>query len=683
MSEMDSLFGLAEDVGLEGSNSLANRFAVIEFKAMDLVELNSWEELFKGFNHLKVITFSSSIAMISHMLRRFDDVEIIFGKESVLGDINEIIAEQYALLRGIKLEDDKNRGIIFDKIVQGKLSLYVTKLNEHTSHQKLFLLWNDNGDYRTIVGSANFSFTAFGGKQIENVLKADDFDTYKLYDEIYQKTKDYSTQKIDKESIKKLDLEHIDELPAFQEVAAVKTLVVEENNTKQVDAYYVSKDDFNKFVQENKINIRKTLNSPKVIVYEDIKKISSVFRTGLDTVKKQYKQFPEFYINATHDGAVINGEEINLTEIKRKEIVDDINIFEDFFNGYFEKKEGFIGNIEDSVRKFYATVNYGFAAPFLSVCRAGTVGTAAEVIAYPRFLLLKGTTNAGKSLLMKFILLAMFNKYDFNIESSDGLIQKADDTDNAVTKLEYKMMKSKGLPIMVDEVSQARFRDYASKLIKSDLVSAENESPVIMATNEVKEIGEAQTKRTITFNINMSAPRSSNMRRKTAIKNLKGFSGALYREYLRRMLVQFPQFLAKIKDDTDTQEVPDLLKLSSEVLQGIFDEYSERKDYQRYVDVYDIHYYLENANVKENKEDFLDFYKKYGDTWKVDRRANTLKIEFAAPYEAKNFARKYGEQRCSCHVNEVVMDLRETEKLFGLKLKEEGLLSKIGKMLNG
>ena len=90
---------------------------------------------------------------------------------------------------------------------------------------------------------------------------------------------------------------------------------------------------------------------------------------------------------------------------------------------------------------------------------------------------------------------------------------------------------------------------------------------------------------------------------------------------------------------------------------------------------------MENANEKEYIADFIDLYKKFGNTWEIDRRANTLKIEFSAPYEAKNFARKYGEQRCSCHLNEVVMNLEESEKHFGIKLHEEGFLQKLGKML--
>lgn len=49
---------------------------------------------------------------------------------------------------------------------------------------------------------------------------------------------------------------------------------------------------------------------------------------------------------------------------------------------------------------------------------------------------------------------------------------------------------------------------------------------------------------------------------------------ALYREYLRRMLVSVSDLLEKMKSD-ETESAPDILAESSHVLMGIFVEYSE------------------------------------------------------------------------------------------------------------
>ena len=44
----------------------------------------SWEELFDGFTALKAITFSSSIEFLLRLASRLDDMEIVFGAESIL-----------------------------------------------------------------------------------------------------------------------------------------------------------------------------------------------------------------------------------------------------------------------------------------------------------------------------------------------------------------------------------------------------------------------------------------------------------------------------------------------------------------------------------------------------------------------------------------------------------------------
>jgi len=44
----------------------------------------SWEELFDGFTSLQAITFSSSLEMLLRLADRLEDLEIVFGSESIL-----------------------------------------------------------------------------------------------------------------------------------------------------------------------------------------------------------------------------------------------------------------------------------------------------------------------------------------------------------------------------------------------------------------------------------------------------------------------------------------------------------------------------------------------------------------------------------------------------------------------
>lgn len=125
-----------------GSTENQGELDIITFQATGKTKINNFMQLFEGYTVLKVITYSSSEAMIRTVIKNFDSVEIIFGNESVLGSIKEKLTEQYALLKNIQEENNKSKDLIFTKIASGALSLFVTKLNEHTSHQKIYLLSN-------------------------------------------------------------------------------------------------------------------------------------------------------------------------------------------------------------------------------------------------------------------------------------------------------------------------------------------------------------------------------------------------------------------------------------------------------------------------------------------------------------------------------------------------------------
>ena len=52
-----------------------------------------WEDLFAGYTALKAITFSSSIEMLLRFAERIDDVEVVFGSESILSKEHLALAQ--------------------------------------------------------------------------------------------------------------------------------------------------------------------------------------------------------------------------------------------------------------------------------------------------------------------------------------------------------------------------------------------------------------------------------------------------------------------------------------------------------------------------------------------------------------------------------------------------------------
>lgn len=661
----------------EESACESDNLGIIKFKGIEKSEITGWYELFSGYTSLKAVTYSSSLSMIKKVVKNFEYAEIIFGNESILGDLKQLIINQYALVKSI----DK---YLVEQIENGNLELYVTSLNGYTSHQKMYLLANDmENKYRVITGSANLSLQAFSGKQLEAIFVADDFETYKMFLDIYEQTKIKSTKQLNAKTVKNLKITDINELPVFKEVEEKKVIALDTNTIdSQEESYYImQKNEMQKLIEENNIDvdniITKKSKGNKLITFQNVIKFISKIKISLDENKKKYAAFPQFYYHIEKNQMVFNDEIMDLDNIDKQDIQNDIRIMKEFFDGYYNKELHFSGHLDINVKKYYACLNYCFCAPFISICRAATVNTGIEVIAYPLFLMLKGTTNAGKTQLMKFILQLMFSEYKLNINNKGGIILPAGEY--AATKLQEQIIWGRGIPVMVDEVTSARWRDYSGRFIKTDTNIYPNISPVIMATNDIKEVEESLNKRTVLFDINMTINRQSNLRRKTAISNLKHLTGALYKIYLKRFTEKFPSFLEKFHDEKE-RKAPDLFKFSSEILYDILHEFSENINEMPYVQIFDNEYYLINANYSEKKMDFEEFYNKMGHLWKIDRELDRITITFKdGRFDARNFQRKYStELKPDWPGGELVFfKLSDAEQYLGHSLGRSSLLDKL------
>ena len=166
------------------------------------VEPFSWS-MFDGFDRMRALTYSASTPTIVRMLERysFQHFECVFGYEGGLGRLAEVIALQQFVINqvrecALRLEDERQR-IIFEKIHAGKAQFYVVK--DNIAHAKMYLL--EAGDpkrRRVIVGSANLSERAFGGRQPETLLVFDDDDrAWEHYSREYDAVKETAADRID------------------------------------------------------------------------------------------------------------------------------------------------------------------------------------------------------------------------------------------------------------------------------------------------------------------------------------------------------------------------------------------------------------------------------------------------------------------------------------------------------
>ena len=187
-------FGDAHSVAEQGLKVVTARFQG--------VDPFSWN-VFDGFDRMRVLTFSASAQTIVRMLERypFAFFECIIGYEEVLRQIPDIV-KAHQLLKNqmrdcdLQLENERQR-VIFERLQAGSARFCVVKNN--VAHAKLYLLETSGGERRrVIVGSANLSERAFGGKQPETLVVFDnDAQAWEHYSREYNAVKETASYRID------------------------------------------------------------------------------------------------------------------------------------------------------------------------------------------------------------------------------------------------------------------------------------------------------------------------------------------------------------------------------------------------------------------------------------------------------------------------------------------------------
>lgn len=176
-------------------------------------ETMSWQTLFSGFDTLHAITYSSSINFAYCLLDLFADAEIIFGCDDVISySLQEVMAYQLKTLERMRETAGKLKLDLVSRIEAGSLRFYVAR--SILSHEKLYLLSAKDGRKRVVLGSANLSFSAFGGRQRENICYVDGDAAYDWYWNCYCQLREESTDQIAQNALLYADDgEHLEELP--------------------------------------------------------------------------------------------------------------------------------------------------------------------------------------------------------------------------------------------------------------------------------------------------------------------------------------------------------------------------------------------------------------------------------------------------------------------------------------
>jgi hypothetical protein len=504
----------------------------------------SFEELLSGCSSLRVLTYSNSLSIIGRAASLVEDMEIVFGREDIVGEAEKLYWHQYELIRAVRAEmnaEDPVRG----KVRSGRLRMFVVK--DIVSHEKLFLMEGE-GMRRILTGSANFSERAFSGKQNEGyLLFEDDPAAWEYYEAKYEKIKAASALAVPRTALLS-DEPDVEDLPAFSNEGGAGIVAVEDGSPENGIVHKVVSSKTPKHFAGLSAAVPKSKGAARLdrkVRTEAIQYIKSNRRTE--------ESNPEEYlsIDSAAGTADLSGVRLDL-EVPEEDVARDVDAWVRYFGGF----SVFRGESGKLARDYFAFWSWLWFGPLLWCDARNAVQARGEdVHDFPIFGILYGKSNCGKSELVDTLLRSMFGK--------SGATPTEWFTRNRVANL---MAENRRYPLVFDDLERKRYSDYAVSLIKDDHIRLPEYPPVVLSMNAAQDTFETEVRKRC-FVVYTGAsladddPEAKELGK--SVKSIKRELGtALYREYLDRVM-------AKLREEIH----PDFLALSSGVLRDLILEH--------------------------------------------------------------------------------------------------------------
>ena len=539
---------------------------------MEFVEAEtlSWKELFSGFDTLHAITYSSGIGFVYQLLGQFKTAEIIFGCDEVISfSLQEVMAYQCKLIERMRDRASKMKLDLISRIEDQSLHFYVARTM--LSHEKIYLLAAEDGRKRVVMGSANMSFTAFTGKQRENICYIDGDRAYDWYMDCYLTLRENSTDQIFKESLLVADSgEHLEELPISRTVRTQKAVMIEPVTEQKEEVRFAL--DVKNLAANLTPSVPKPDKKGKILLSpEKIKTIRRQIVADQTKEKELRSEYPKLEVFADDGYVLLNGDEVNLAP-SQAEIEHDVSLFLKYMDGY----EKFHGDVAGMQRRYFEFANWFFCSPFMGCMRDMAVRYNQNLLPYPVFGLVYGQSKAGKTSFLETLLKMMIGQKtklsapDFTRSSIEGLKRTV-----------------KGAPIIVDDLTNTRFNQHAIETIKNDDFGVADHllhypAVVISANEDVKAVAPEVIRRTVICRVQAGLTNTEVMRSSVVRTVQREIGTAFYREYLRRMMDAVPELLEIMKTD-EAESAPDILAVSSKIIVEIMQEHgsAELPEYVR------------------------------------------------------------------------------------------------------
>ena len=549
---------------------------------------------------------------------------------------------------------------LMSRVEDNTLHFFVAR--EKLSHEKIYLLSASDGRKRVVMGSANMSYAAFGGRQRENICYIDGSSAYDWYLNSYNEFRDECTDQIFKETLAIADDgEHIEEIPIARTVRAKKALMLETVETSKEDVRFAL--DVKGLAARFASSVPKADKKGKILLSpERIKIIRRQIVADKTKEKELRSEYPQLEVFVDEGTVKLNGDNMDLAP-SREEITQDVSLFLRYMGGY----EKFHGDVAGMQRRYFEFANWFFCSPFMGCMRDMAVHYNQNTLPYPVFGLVYGQSKAGKTSFLETLLKMMIGQKtkisapDFTRSSIEGLKRTV-----------------KGAPIIVDDLTNTRFNQHAIETIKNDDFGIADHlvhypAVVISANEDVKAVAPEVIRRTVVCRVQAGLTNTEVMRSNVVRTVQREIGTAFYREYLRRMLEVVPDLLEEIKCD-ENESAPDILAVSSAIIVSIIKEHTE-EDLPAFVRELTLDdYFSERVTGSYAMKVICDAWKTSQTSFEISERTNELRYNAGATWEADRILKELPET-LEAHKSRdwLVMNLNDAKEFFGIDFKKSWL----------
>ncbi len=522
----------------------------------------SWS-LFDGFDRIRILTYSAGVSAIVRLLNNhgFRDFECVFGCESTLRTLRDIMAFQQVAIgdtrAAIKNLPDERHAFILSRVREGQARFRV--LRKQIAHAKLYLLENtESGKTRAIVGSANLSETAFGGRQSETLVCFDDDPAaWGHYLGMYESIRDQASNEIPlpSERIEYAEISLL-EVPVL-DPNDHSTLVIDSTETEQLgDVVQINVPTQIERIERMKATIPPVVanlippprNGRQQITRELRREIVKEYSRIRVVQSEEEADHRELSIDRQAKTVSLFGEPVSL-ETDPTATRSDAKLLVEFFSNYEGTFEGGMG-VERLQRDYFILWSWLYFSPFMCDMRT-LAGHDGDIFRFPSFAIVYGKPSCGKSSLIDTLMTSMFGRA-FNVDKREFTRGRLRDIQHA-----YKRF-----PAVFDDIGRPAIRNHGEDVIKDEVPPLVAEYPcfVLSMNQELKAFTDQIVKRSLMIYTTTALPTyKESLRHDLHLKIQevrRGLSTNLYREYLKRVLTRL--------DDTPIPD--DWLEFSSTVL---------------------------------------------------------------------------------------------------------------------